>query len=204
MTDAPIEPMDVVAPPARAGGRPRRRLMWVSILVLLVLAIGAGVAGGGYWYVKMRARASQSAVQAAVAKVYPAPTVSCIDVQPNASEWVCAAVYHAESECVVAKVALGGGITSYVARNRCTGMPALAGLLPTHVTARAVNADAVRVLHVQKAACVRVPKTKQRWACRPSPLTHGAKCVFIQDVDWAPWVAKSGGSWCVRVTQGKA
>ncbi|MGN6378588.1 MAG: hypothetical protein ACTHNU_06520 [Gaiellales bacterium] len=169
----------------------RRRL--TPILVALAII----VAGAGYWAVKVRQRADAATVTSHVAAQNPPARVRCVELQSNASAWVCAVVYQAEYLCVRADVSFTGSISEGPGRHRCDKEPDLVSFVPRAPTATAVAADVTRTVSGPRFTCVRPGRGTSRWLC--GRRTGGAvDCRQVAVLKWQPLKIKPGLDACLH------
>ncbi len=164
----------------------------------LVVFVLAAVGLGGYWYAKLRERASAGAVQAQVAASYPSAHITCDKLSSNGATWACAVVYHAESDCALAKVSVTGSISNKAVRGPCKSDPTLSGLIPKP-TAAGVEADVAR--HTSAGSglvCAPVPNRKTRWACAVRGRL-ASTCQEVRVVPWVPWKLHPVGAVCSNI-----
>lgn len=173
----------VVLPPA-----PRRRRSGLLIGGVLVAVVSILIVAGaaGYWVVKIHQRTGLGSVEHAARTAAPGATVSCTPLQSNGSFWACAAVWQARSECLVASVSVLGSVSTSEGHHRCSHISTLTRLLPKHLTAAAVAADAGRLLSSDQVRCAALHKTRTRWACLVSSAT-GNVCKTVRVDPWAIW-----------------
>jgi hypothetical protein len=162
-----------------------------------VVALVVVVAGAGYWAVKVRERASASAVAAHVAQSHPGSQVRCVEMQSNGAAWVCGAVYKAESVCVRANVSFMGSITEADGKHRCAQEPSLQAIAPHSPTAAAVAADVTRTEGGSgEFVCIQPGQGATRWLC--GRRSGGAvACLKVSLIDWQGLKVKPGGDACL-------
>jgi hypothetical protein len=204
--DSEPQPEPVVQPvaePVRQWEPPRaprstrragmRAHLWLTAIVLAVLVVGAG----GYWVLRVHQRIGQAALQHEIGKRESAPTVGCSKIQSDGAVWACAVVYHAESECLIAKVNVIGSWSTAIGQHRCAQIPALLRLLPKETTAAGVAADIDRMSATTGTQCLKQPGHKVRWACQGPPPEK--TCIVVRVEAWTPFSTNDGGPLCSKL-----
>jgi hypothetical protein len=185
---APALPPDPLGSPLRVALRSH---LWLTGIVLAVLAVGAS----GYWVLRVHQRIGEGTLEHQIAAREHAPTVRCAKLQSDGAAWACAAVYRAESVCLIAKVNALGSWSTAIGQHRCERVPQLAALPPQHFSFTAVQADIARQTGHKDFRCRKLPGHKVRWLCGRPPAP-GGQCLVVRVVPWTSWNETDGGRAC--------
>lgn len=175
------------ARPARTLRTPGRAAARSHLLVGAVVTVLAVVALGAFWFVELHPRISQAALQRGVAARTGAPTVRCVASKTNGAVWTCGIIYGAESVCDLANVSVFGSWKTVAADSRrCTGEPALVGLVPK-VTAAGVKVALQHDYGNTVAVCARATGYHSRWDCIGRTSSGTLVCTRVRAVAWTPF-----------------
>jgi hypothetical protein len=162
-----------------------------------LVTVAVIVAAGGYWLFKIRDRTNEAAVDKAVAGAHTGATARCVELRSNGAAWLCAVVYQAESECVLAKASVFGSVSQGLS-DRCSKNVDLQAALP-HPTPQGVADDIDRIVAAGGSrACVKLAGTSAKWACAV-PGELAVTCVLVKVRPWTVWTPTPGGVRCEHV-----
>jgi ABC-type transporter Mla MlaB component len=104
---APGSPAKTVQP----VDTPRADRSWESLRAPLLVSLAIILAATAVWFVEFHQRVDAATVQNAVALKNPGTTVGCVATSANGSQWECAVVRRADSNCVSLSASVLGRVS---------------------------------------------------------------------------------------------
>ena len=178
--------------------RPRREMSWESLRAPLLVSLAIVIAAVALWYIWFHQRTDAQTVQDHVALKNPGSTIGCVESLANGSQWQCAIVFTAESDCLSVSVSVLGRISAGRSTPARCAMPALRRMLPDHVTRDMVSADVTRIVGGPPFLCAGTKRNSSRWGCARSTTSH-TDCVMVRVAPWTRFRPKNEPKLCSTI-----
>lgn len=191
---APASPAKTVQP----VDTPRADRSWESLRAPLLVSLAIILAATAVWFVEFHQRVDAATVQNAVALKNPGTTVGCVATSANGSQWECAVVRRADSNCVSLSASVLGRVSvGRTTPSRCIS-PGLQQMLPRHVTGEMVATDVAAMVGGAPFVCAPSNNGSSRWGCARSTVSQ-TQCVTVKVVPWTPMRPKDGHKLCSTI-----